>query len=60
SEGATLHFGLGLNLAGASFDLAAMASPRLAELPGNDDEGSIREFPERAGFSLMLGCQVSF
>ena len=59
SEGATLHLGLGFNLAGASFDLAATATPRLVELPGND-EGSIREFPERAGFSVMFGCQVSF
>ncbi|MFP6738307.1 MAG: conjugal transfer protein TraF [Planctomycetota bacterium] len=59
SEGATLHFGLGFNIAGASFDLAATATPRLVELPGTD-EGSVREFPERAGFSVMLGCRVSF
>jgi hypothetical protein len=59
SQGVALHFGLGFNLAGASFDLAATATPRLVELPGTD-EGSAREFPERAGFSVMLGCHVSF
>ena len=59
SEGATLHLGLGFYLAGATFDLSATANPRLVDLPGND-EISFREFPQRAGFSVMLGCQLSF
>ena len=56
-EGAALHFGLGFSLADVSFDMAAMVIPRLTEVDRGTDGGPL-ELPERAGLSLMIGCQV--
>ena len=59
SEGAALHIGLGFNFTDVAFDLAAMVTPRLAQLPESGD-GVALEFPERIGFSLMVGCRIPF
>ena len=56
-EDAAFHFGLGFSLADVSFDLAAMATPGFTEVDRGTDGRPI-ELPERAGLSLMIGCQI--
>ena len=57
SEGASFHFGLGFRLADVFIDMAAMFTPRIMEIE-RDAEGGLFELPERAGLSLMIGCQI--
>ena len=56
-EDAAFHFGLGFSLADVSFDLAAMVTPGFTEVDRGTD-GRPLELPERAGLSLMIGCQI--
>ena len=52
-----MDLGLGFRLADVFIDMAAMFTPRIMEIERGAD-GGLLELPERAGLSLMIGCQI--